>query len=360
MYMYILDILATYTLQNKPAVLQSRNIDENVLPYMVLGYDSFFILIWLVCHIFNCYARISKDSTKEGNNDSANEGNNDSAKDGNNKYAFLAISIVSPVLVFVVHVPYIAIAYLNDVSHATSMFIYYTVVAFVLFGTLDLSHGAYVGLLLKKQGEHVHRRTACGITGMIGLTTLTLLLIGMITAALVTVPISKAFTDTSNRLLGFYQTALVLIGAYLFYRNVFKKKTTLESEVDKRDKHIKSEGDDDHWQTLSKHQKLEKVYSHVLDILADYKFKTSGSASKSPTSNNTENCNSNSASAAQSQTQNPTQPGDLTVADPSLTQPEKTQVQTEIHHADDHTDDNKSHPKENEDERTPLLKLRNE
>ena len=358
--MLILDIFAAYTLKKKPAILQSRNIDENVLPYMVLGYDSFLVLVWVVCNFFSCrmwcFTREDKDY---GNKES-------------NEYVFLAASTVSPILVFVVHVPYVAIAYLNDVSHATSMFIYYTVVAFVLFGTLDLSHGAYFRLLLrlkkKKQGDHknrlyicgchhneeeIHIRAACGI---IFFTILTLILIGMITAALVTVPISKAFTDTSNRLLGFYQTALVLIGAYLFYRNVFKKNTTLESEVHNRATDIKRDGDDDHWQTLSQHQKLAKVYSHVLDILADYEFKTvkqgSDSTAKPPTetdtnSNTTENDSSNRTS---SKKQNLARLDDSIVPDPPQLQ---LKVNAEVH--SDYKGDDESHPKGQENESTPLL-----
>ena len=242
-YMFTLDILAVYTLKDKPAILQTRNIDENVLPYMVIGYDALLVVIWLACCGYSsCLCCCNCEHTKYRDNES-------------HEYVFLVISTVSPVLIFVVHVPYVAIAYLNDVSHATSMFIYYTVVAFVMFGILDLSHGAYIRALLdlkkpqdkksdrKKKPctqifcgcpsneEDIHKRSACGI---LFFTVLTLFLIGMITAALVTIPISKAFTDTSNRLLGFYQTALVLVGAYLFYRSVFKKKTTLESEIQNR------------------------------------------------------------------------------------------------------------------------------
>jgi hypothetical protein len=373
MYMFTLDIFAVYTLKNKPAILRSRNIDENVLPYTVLGYDSFLVLVWLVCYTISCCIVFS---TREGKDHGDKE---------SNEYIFIAASTVSPALVFVVHVPYVAIAYLNDVSHATSMFIYYTVVAFVLFGTLDLSHGAYVRTLLRlkeRQGDRgnkldksqgcprdeeniIHRHATWGI---LLFTILTLIMIGMITAALVTVPISKAFTDTSNRLLGFYQTALVLIGAYLFYRNVFKKNTTLESEVHNRAKDIKREGDDDYWQTLSKDQKLAKVYSHVLDILADYPFKTtqhgaSKSLAKEESSKSKENSESESNStpdpAVKSKKPNLrlAQLGDSIESDPSQIQLEEVKVKAEVHEV--YISDDKSHPKGQENETTPLLKNTN-
>ncbi len=88
----------------------------------------------------------------------------------------------------------------------------------------------------------------------------------MTTAALVTVPISKAFTDASNRLLGFYQTAFVFIGAYVVYKSLFEKKP-LETAIESRKTHIRN-GGDEQWQNLTKDEKIAELYSRVIDILA--------------------------------------------------------------------------------------------
>lgn len=94
----------------------------------------------------------------------------------------------------------------------------------------------------------------------------------MITAALVIIPISKAFSDIPSRLLGFYQTAIVLVGAYLIYKNFFKKRPSIELAIKKREdfiptKMIRSRGE---WEQLSKDEKVEQFYSRFVDIVANY------------------------------------------------------------------------------------------
>lgn len=51
-----------------------------------------------------------------------------------------------------------------------------------------------------------------------------LVLIGMTTATLVVIPISRAFSDAPNRLLGVYETVIFVAGAYIAYKGSFKKK----------------------------------------------------------------------------------------------------------------------------------------
>jgi hypothetical protein len=94
----------------------------------------------------------------------------------------------------------------------------------------------------------------------------------MITAALVIIPISKAFSDVPNRLLGFYQTAIILIGAYLVYRNFFKKKPTLDLVVKEREQMIPTDTVDstETWNQLSKDERVEQFYKRFVDIIANY------------------------------------------------------------------------------------------
>lgn len=207
---------------------------------------------------------------------------------------FLAFSAASSVLTFVVHMPFVAIAYLNDASNATSIFIYYTVVIFVIFRALDLSYSTCQGALiyfdsinnrgnLNNENEDApydcfcgcpqkeERIKCCAAFGIPAFILLILLLIGMVTAALVVIPISKAFTDAPNRLLGFYQTAFVLIGAYLLYREFIKRKPSLERAVKDRPKHVKPDGNANEWKHLSNDGKLDEFYSRFVDIIATYK-----------------------------------------------------------------------------------------
>ena len=101
-----------------------------------------------------------------------------------------------------------------------------------------------------------------------------LTLIGLITAALVVIPISKAFSDAPNRLVGFYQTAIVVAGVYIAYKGFFKKKPTLETAIKKRLKHILKHGSDKRknkkWKRLSKDEKVAAFYDYVVELVAQY------------------------------------------------------------------------------------------
>ena len=89
---------------------------------------------------------------------------------------------------------------------------------------------------------------------------------------LTVIPISKSFSDAPNRLLGFYQTAIVLIGVYLLYRTFFKKKPSLASVVKDREEYIptKTTKSDADWDLLSKDDKVAEFYTRFVDIVANY------------------------------------------------------------------------------------------
>ena len=280
LYVLVLDIFAVTSAINRRPILHTRNVDDRALPYIVLTFDLVLNAIWLGFWTFSCgiWIRNYKDlnyATKESK-----------------EYLLLALSTVPPVLCLIVHLPYIAIAYINDASNATSMFIYYTLVVFTFFGTLDLTYGTYIDALIiardreenSRQINGREKEQCCGflnserrIQNLSAIGTplfalLILVLIGMTTAALLVIPISKAFTDTSNRLVGFYQTAVVLVGAYFVYTNVFKKKPTLERVIENRRKHIQRRESDLQWQNLTSDEKVTVFYSHIVDLLADYEI----------------------------------------------------------------------------------------
>ena len=108
---------------------------------------------------------------------------------------------------------------------------------------------------------------------------LVLVLIGMTTAALVVVPTSRAFSDAPNRLLGFYETLIVVAGAYLAYKNIFDKKPlTLESAIKKgkyRIPYQRNDGDtngnNQQQVSDSEDEKLAAFYDHVVNIVVNYK-----------------------------------------------------------------------------------------
>ena len=260
-YALILDSIALYTIVNEHVIINEHYL--NALPYYIFAIDVVGALFWMGCWIASLCS-YCLDIKKE--------------------YICLALSTLGPTFSLVIHIPYIAIAYLNDASYATSIFIYYTITLFVLFGTLDLTYGACQGAIInvnnRDQEEGLYhccpktetQRRYMFIVIIPLFTLLILVFAGMITAALVIIPISKAFSDVPNRLLGFYQTAIILVGAYLVYHNFFKKKPSLHSVVKEREEFIPTNTVDDpaKWDQLSKDERVEQFYTRFVDIIAHY------------------------------------------------------------------------------------------
>ena len=95
------DCLGIKTLRENKPVLQTRNIDDRLLPYMVLVFDVILSAVWLLCWICSCGKWIQ------------NYRNFDYANDESAEYLLLALSILPTVISFTVHLPYITIAYIN-------------------------------------------------------------------------------------------------------------------------------------------------------------------------------------------------------------------------------------------------------
>ena len=245
---------------DRPGILSS-------LAYFMLGTNLLTILLWTVaCLMIICY--ISK------------------------LYLFLALSTVGPTIGLLIHLPYILIAYLNDAAYATSIFIYYTIIVFVLFGALDLSFGTGIGAIISKTNGNNGRNSVlnneadnrypffkhCNKKGIIVtffiiiaiFTILIILLVGMIATAIIVIPISGSISDAPNRLLGFYQTVFILGGAYIVYRSFFKKKPALESVIKDQERGIFGNADqNERWRGLSNDEKVAEFYTHIMKIVGN-------------------------------------------------------------------------------------------
>ena len=127
LYILALDVVAVVTLKDKHSILTDGNVDDRDLPLIVLSIDSLMVITWGLCWIPSCMT-CCKCCCKN-------------LRD--KRYLLQAISIIGPIFTLVVHLPYISISYLNDASYASSIFIYYTVVAFVIFGSLRLTYGTF-------------------------------------------------------------------------------------------------------------------------------------------------------------------------------------------------------------------------
>lgn len=310
----------------------------HVLPYIVTTIDSIGAVIWVVISVLSvlisCYKKCQTCCTKCWRKITCKKICQSDKACSQLEYLGLALAILGPSASLVMHLPYVVIAYLNDPSYATSIFIYYIVTVFAIFGVLDLTYGtcqgAIINTLNKTQIEHGRRnwdnnrgnsdttmlmskknensdseegetlpgpieesdddhyfcvcvpkrvsaiRCCCACVIPI-FTALLLAFAGMITAALVLIPISKAFSDVPNHLMGFYETAIVLIGAYLLYRKFLKKKPSLHSVIKDREEFIATISgktmNQDEWKKRSKDEKLEVFYKRVVDLVANHEPK---------------------------------------------------------------------------------------
>ena len=413
-YMMSLDIVAIRTVTDDDSIVPEKRLIS--LPYIVFGIGG---AMFVVSGVFWLLTFIRKKT----------------------RFCFMALTTLGPTYTLIIHLPYIMIAFLNDAYHASSVFIFYTIVAFVLFGALELTYGTYQTLLINAengkhridtmalsardrvrmlyngqevrceptfhfprgtrlkteflkvkeqtldigsivlqaedynrfkahynehitgltiqfvqneangeanqdddhllstsipcsfksvtddeelrvvievpldtelqvdevdensctitfQGEHrslnVNKgemvmqgisatclksiKTKIGIKAIFYATipifiALLLALIALVTAVLVLIPINNAFSDAPNRLIGFYQSVVIVVGAYLVYKNFFKKNPSIENVVQDRETRLSSESipeDDDDWQHLSKDERVTKFYSKVVDMVANH------------------------------------------------------------------------------------------
>ena len=190
-------------------------------------------------------------------------------------FIILSATVLCPIFCIIAHSPYIAIAYLNDGDHASSMFIYYTVLFYLLFGVIWLffhwcqhfldemtqntknnnqdnsNEKKYrvLGCCTIGEIERGTRNEAtskeqrhCFITAVIILIFVALLfllgLIVVISCYFVLIPINKSISNAPNRLLSIYQSGGFLIGTFIVF-NILKyfhaqsKKKDIGENVDK-------------------------------------------------------------------------------------------------------------------------------
>ena len=211
-------------------------------------------------------------------------------KSPDDSFIILSLTIFCPIFCIIAHSPFIAIAYLNDGDHASSIFIYYMVLCYLIFGVTWLFfHWCHHFIKDKnkddvvttgkkqdanddhdnsqnndKKDNHVlccctyydkrekgdpeprdatsEEQRQCFITAVILLLFVTLLfllgLIVVISCYFVIIPINKSISNAPNRLLSIYQSGGFLIGSFIVfnilkYFHVKNKKKDVGENVDK-------------------------------------------------------------------------------------------------------------------------------
>ena len=140
----------------------------------------------------------------------------------NDYIPILSLTVLCPIFCIIAHSPYIAIAYLDDGSHASSIFIYYSILGYVIFGLLWLfSHwcesfkisSAKFGIEIPV--SDLHFITLVGLGSVIFLF---LDLVVTISCYFVLIPINKSISDAPNRLYSIYGSGGFVIGSFIVYK----------------------------------------------------------------------------------------------------------------------------------------------
>ena len=194
------------------------------LPVVVLVFDilaGLFCIIWfLIVSICFCY----KEKSTKG-------------------YSLFTVapSLLGPIFGIINHSPFIAIAYINDAYYAGSIFVYYTVMFFVCFAAVHLTTSACLWSLLDNNNTQswIHQiicnpnangceRRICYVIWFMCVSVLMLVLISSVVATVicyfVIIPLNGSVSNAPNRLIGFYQTIIILLGIFITYKTVIHKK----------------------------------------------------------------------------------------------------------------------------------------
>ena len=125
------------------------------------------------------------------------------------------------------HTPYITMAYLSDAHYATSILVYYMTILFVEFGmiqfVLRICYDSRVPLTLT---EEKNIKLCCLYFITIALVLLLLLLLYGVVVCVsffyFYLPVNNAISDLPNEGLVVYQTAIILLGAYITYKALIR------------------------------------------------------------------------------------------------------------------------------------------
>ena len=229
------------------------------LPVVALVFDIvalFMYIAALACTM--CYYKLNSD---------------------HQKYSVPSVtpSFLGPLLCLISHLPYIAIAYINDAYYAGSIFVYHMVVFFVSFAAIHItSKSCFEFWVLKEsnicsrkclsfecieQGRCDFKRLMCPLITIVIF--LVLCTVAMVICYFVIITLNASVSSAPHQLIGFYQTIIIFLGIFLAYITVLHKKNGLKSAVVNRNGSLSKE----EWKKLPDEEKKRKFYDMVIDVV---------------------------------------------------------------------------------------------
>ena len=203
------------------------------LPHTLFAYDILFsvayiaiIVVAIVTHI--CQADKQQSETEHDDR----------------IYYFLALTVICPILSLMTHLPFIAIAYLNDANHAGSVFIFFTIITIIEFLILELSFISFFKLLentsqVSKTNLSCNRSVSIKsflvVLVVVVCLCFFLFLLAISVCYFYFLPIVQSISRSSNQVIAIYQTILIFIGAFILYKTIFKKTDPLIKALNQKE-----------------------------------------------------------------------------------------------------------------------------
>ena len=141
------------------------------------------------------------------------------------QYYCCAFAVMGFVFSCLMHSPYITMAYLSDAHYATSILVYYTTILFLEFGVFQ-----YTFRIHFDSGSFIHKNKL--LTGIL-VSVQTVLIYCLVLSAsffYYFIPINNTVSNLPNEGIIVYQTALILLGAFITYKALFKSKKSEQDE----------------------------------------------------------------------------------------------------------------------------------
>ena len=179
-------------------------------------------------------------------------------------YYTLGLTVVCPILSFFMHLPFIAIAYLNDANYAGSIFSFYIVVMILEFLILEFTFIPYFRL---PKASFRNQFTKTLLIALVAVLCLSFLYIFIVISVcfFYYLPIVQSLSRSSNQIIVIYQTGLIFLGAGVMYTTVFRKTTPLIKALKQKEiGDMVSKSGIEEWEASSDQQKLADFYSFMI------------------------------------------------------------------------------------------------
>ena len=130
------------------------------------------------------------------------------------------VSVLCACLSICAHLPYIAIAYLNNEHHATGIFIYYSLLGCLLFGLSWIIFQYYYRYNSKTltKSTQIYKHKLSMIVALSFIICLILIFFIILTCFFLMIPINKSISEFPNRIVGIYMSGGFVISTFFLYK----------------------------------------------------------------------------------------------------------------------------------------------